>query len=45
MAGGLANEYWSLDQRIFYVWCGACDWTGELTQLSSSSVTGHGLVD
>lgn len=44
-ARGVATEYWSLDQRIFYVWCGACGWTGELTPLSSASVSGHGLTE
>lgn len=42
---GAVTEYWASDQRIFYVWCGACGWTGELTPLSSRSVTGHGLTD
>jgi hypothetical protein len=30
---GLVVEYWSADQRIFYCWCGGCDWLGEVIRV------------
>ena len=31
--GGLVVEYWAGDDRVFYCWCRACDWTGTVVQV------------
>jgi hypothetical protein len=31
--GGLAVEYWVAEDRIFYCWCGSCDWTGTVVKV------------
>jgi hypothetical protein len=30
---GLVVEYWVADDRVFYCWCQACDWTGTVIQV------------
>ncbi|HZD02563.1 MAG TPA: hypothetical protein VFA46_20965 [Actinomycetes bacterium] len=30
---GLVVEYWAADDRVFYCWCRACDWTGTVVQV------------
>ena len=30
---GLVVEYWVADDRVFYCWCRACDWTGTIVQV------------
>jgi catechol 2,3-dioxygenase-like lactoylglutathione lyase family enzyme len=32
-SGGLVVEYWVADDRVFYCWCRACDWTGTVVQV------------
>jgi hypothetical protein len=31
--GGLVVEYWAAEDRVFYCWCRACDWTGTVVQV------------
>jgi hypothetical protein len=31
--GGLVVEYWVAEDRIFYCWCGSCDWTGTVVKV------------
>jgi len=30
---GLVVEYWVAEDRVFYCWCRACDWTGTIVQV------------
>jgi hypothetical protein len=39
--GGLAVELWEADARVFYCWCGACRWTGEVSPSPGQGVVGH----
>jgi hypothetical protein len=32
-SAGLVVEYWVTEDRVFYCWCRACDWTGTIIQL------------
>jgi len=32
-SGGLVVEYWVAEDRVFYCWCRACDWTGTIVAL------------
>jgi hypothetical protein len=42
-AAGLVVEYWVADDRVFYCWCRACDWTGTVVQLDRH--IGHEAAD
>jgi hypothetical protein len=40
---GLVVEYWAADDRVFYCWCGSCDWTGTVVQVDRH--IGHEAAD
>ena len=40
---GLVVEYWVADDRVFYCWCQACNWTGTVVQLDHH--IGHEAAD
>ncbi len=37
---GIAVEYWAAADRIYYCWCSACSWSGEIIA-SGDGVVGH----
>lgn len=30
---GFASAFWAADAIVYFCWCGACGWRGELTEL------------
>ncbi|GAE27596.1 MULTISPECIES: hypothetical protein [Halalkalibacter] len=27
------NEYWKVDETVYFFWCAECDWQGEVKEL------------
>ncbi|MDQ3578872.1 MAG: hypothetical protein M3443_15045 [Actinomycetota bacterium] len=36
---GLITEFWTAEDRVFYCWCGACGWSGNIVNVER--VVGH----
>lgn len=35
---GLVSESWSGDQRVFFTWCAACSWLGDVVRYDRVSI-------
>ena len=38
LEGGLVSESWAADQRVFFTWCAACSWRGDVVRYDEVSI-------